>query len=274
MFLREGPQLRVQLMMVCCALCYLGSAGHVAMADGARAPDIQLPKEILPWRRGVERQAFQRLGAARRALGRGDMRVAEQTLRDLVRRFPGTHAAVDGQRDLSNLRERRTALLPRQSLGASRGQMRMPQSQAPVAPVAGWHTTVRPDATHLRDALIEAAGDRVFFNESSIRLDRQSLSVLRKQARWLKVNEGVDVRIVGHADDRGSPEKNMRLSHDRAVVVRKRLIRYGISPRRLHVFSHGKAKPIAICTVDTCGAHNRRVVTEVRSSQHADANLQ
>ena len=139
-----------------------------------------------------------------------------------------------------------------------------------MTPVAGWQATIKPDVSNLREGLIEAAGDRVFFKPGSIRISPSTAQVLKNQARWLNKNKGIRVRIVGHADDPGSSEKNMRLSHDRAVVVRKRLIRYGIAPRRSNVFGYGKTSPIAICTINTCAQQNRRVVTEIRALRNTE----
>ncbi len=278
MFLREGSQLRATWLAVCCA-GLIGSAGWTVSADAAGgwtqgvSSGLELPREILPWRRRIEDQAHRVWSLARKALRDGDRRTAEQQLRRLITDYPDTYAARDGQRELARLRSRQgqatvgprgLGVPPRQESEADRGM-------STATPVAGWQTVVRPEPSDLREALIEAAGDRVFFEEGSARLSSQARAVLKKQARWLRVNAHVELRVAGHADDKGSSQHNMRLSHDRAVSVRKRLIRYGVSPKRLHVFSHGRAQPIAICTVSTCAAQNRRVVTEIRLSPEAAA---
>lgn len=276
MFLREGSQLRATWLAVFCA-GMIGSTGWIVSAKAAGewtqgvSSGLELPREILPWRQRIEDRANRVWGQAQKALRDGDRRSAEQLLRRLITDFPDTYAGRDGQQELARLRNRRgrgsvgrhgLGVPPQQESEADRGM-------STAAPVAGWQTVVRPEPSDLREALIEAAGDRVFFEEGSARLSGQARGVLKKQARWLSANAHVELRITGHADDKGSSQHNMRLSHDRAVSVRKGLIRYGVSPKRLHVFSHGRAQPIAICTVSTCAAQNRRVVTEIKLSPEA-----
>ena len=278
MFLREGSQLRAARLAVLC-VGLVGSTGLAVGADAAGgwtqgvSSGVELQREILPWRRRIENEANQVWGAAQKALRNGDREAAERQLRLLITDFPDTYAARDGQRELARLRNsqghsaagrRGLGVPPQQESEADRGM-------SGASPVAGWQTVVRPEPSDLHEALIEAAGDRVFFDEGSARLSDQAGGVLRKQARWLRVNAHVELRITGHAEDKGTSQHNMRLSHDRAVAVRRRLIRYGVSPKRLHVFSFGRAKPIAICTVSTCAAQNRRVVTEIRLSPAAAA---
>ncbi len=278
MFLREGSQLRATSLVVICIglMGMMGFATTVEAGGGwtqGVSSGVQLPREILPWRRRVEEQANRLWAAARESQRNGDVQAAERQLRRLVREHPDTYAALDGQRELARLRERRRANIgSRHGLGVPpRQEAEADREMSSATPVAGWQTAVKPDTSDIREALIEAAGDRVFFEEGSARLSTRARDVLKKQARWLGLQSQIEVRIVGHADDRGTSEHNMRLSHDRAVAVRKRLIGYGVSPKRLHVFSHGRAQPIAICTVSTCAAQNRRVVTEIRLAPESAA---
>lgn len=270
MFLREGSQRRAIFLAALggALLGLTGLAGGSEAAGGLTegvASGVQLPREVLPWRRPVEERAQRAWAAALEALRRGDENRGTRQLRELIRTYPGTNAALDGRRQLARLEGRRQTRTGRRGLGMRpRTGIHVEHNLPAVSPVAGWETVVRPDSSNVREALIEAAGDRVFFEEGSARLSQRARAVLKKQARWLALQPQVQVRIVGHADDQGSSEHNMRLSHDRAVAVRKGLMGFGVSPKRLHVFSHGRAQPIAICTVTTCAAQNRRVVTEVK----------
>lgn len=271
MFLREGTQARATSIAVFSATLagMMLLASPLAAENGARG--VELPHEVLPWRRAIESQADELLADARRTLRTGDKRNAERMLRELARAFPGTHAAGEGERELAKL-ARPGLTVGRRGLGiAPRGNLNMRTEFSTLNPVAGWETTVKPDAENFREAFIEAAGDRVFFKQGSTKLDARARATLKNQARWLKSQPKLKVRIAGHADDIGSTTTNMRLSHDRAVAVRRQLIRYGVPANRLRVFSHGKSKPIAICTIQTCAAQNRRVVTEIRSSQRFSA---
>lgn len=267
MFLREGSQLRAMLLAVCCSTISLSAGATVEAAGFARSGGVELPREVLPWRRSVERDALAMFTIAQRALRRGEKRHAEQYLRRLIVKYPDTHAAEDARQYLQTTRDRQMAA-GRRGLGIP-SMSPVGRAETPISPVAGWQTTVRPDRSNLREALIEAAGDRVFFKEGSKKLSRRAKAVLKKQARWLKANSRIKIRVVGHSDDSGSPASNMSLSHDRAMAVRRLLIRLGVSARRLHIFSYGRAQPIAICTVSTCAAQNRRVVTEIHYARNA-----
>ncbi|MBU1174820.1 MAG: OmpA family protein [Alphaproteobacteria bacterium] len=276
MFLREGSQQRNIAFALSAALSLAATTQVVAADDttkqGGGTTAVELPREVLPWRRRAEESAEQTLAAARQSMRFGNKLVAESHLRELIRRYPGTHAAGDARQQLWRLTgERLAGKLGRSALGVHPAEDRLGLDDTTISPIAGWQTTVKRDTADLREQLIEAAGDRVFFSQGSTRLSERARQILKKQAQWLKERRQVEVRVVGHSDDLGSPEDNMRLSHDRAVAVRKGLIANGVSPRRLHVFSLGKAQPIAICTVETCAAQNRRVVTEIRYSKRAEA---
>jgi outer membrane protein OmpA-like peptidoglycan-associated protein len=268
MFLREGSQLGAAIIAAFCITLTLTSvSGIVQAADGVVERRLELPREILPWRRDIERRASMALTQARRNVSSGNVAEGEKQLQELVKDFPQTHAAADGKDDLIKLHEKKYASATRSNLGIQ--PVSKKDSISRLSPVAGWQTHVRTNASSLHEALIEAAGDRVFFDNGSTKLSSRATIVLKKQARWLNAHPNITVLIAGHADDQGSSHSNMRLSHDRAVVVREFLMQRGISGKRLHVFGHGKNHPIAICDVRTCAAQNRRVVTELRSTDSA-----
>ena len=234
--------------------------------------EVTLPVEVLPWRREVVQRATELIQAARQALAIGNRSEAQRRLSELTTKFPATHAGREGLQMLADLQARQIAdRIGRHGLGiqppADISGLRRPN----LDPVGGWHLTVRPDQLDNHDALIQAAGARVFFADGSSGLSKSAEAILISQADWLKSRPSVQVRIVGHADDGGSAEHNMRLSHDRAMRVRHALLRLGISAKRLHVLSKGRTEPIAICSLTTCSEQNRRVVTEVRPMQRADA---
>lgn len=276
--MREGSQRRARMRSATCKLCIVSAILVFGSAYNANASELKpnaeggvsLPREVLPWRRSAEDAAANLLATARHSLLVGNKDVAIKQLERLQDTYSDTHAANDGAQALARLRrEQMDAAVGRRGLGIqpkSTAELRRPDA-ARQDPVAGWQAIVVPRPTDLHEALIEAAGDRVFFTEGSTALGKRARDVLKKQARWLKQQPLVRVKIVGHSDDNGSEQTNMRISHDRAARVRKQLIQYGVSPKRLHIFSHGRGRPIAICTVATCGAQNRRVVTQVEPVQ-------
>lgn len=261
-------------VVISASLSFSGVQAQTArpLAHETRQADtISVPREILPWRRDVERRADEALARAERTLAGGRKDAGERQLADIVRDYPKTYAGKSARERLERIRQ--AALWrggsKRGALGVT-GQIGSDDGDAvAIAPVAGWRTVVQQGTGNLLDELIEAAGDRVFFEAGSVKLTVSAKRVLNKQARWLKAQRHVEFKIIGHADDEGSGASNLRLSHDRAVAVRRYLNGRGVSGNRLHVVSFGNAQPIAICTVSSCAAQNRRVVSEIRLRRQA-----
>lgn len=272
MFLREGPQ-RQHKTLASFAIALITTLGisQAAFAVGGASVGsergIEVPREILPWRRDVETKAQALLKRAQQTLNANDRLLAERQLSVLLRTFPRTIAAEEAKRLLDRLSQKRLARAKPSGLGVVPSF----KLREPLAPVAGWQTTVKNFPDSLLESLVEAAGDRVFFKEGSARLDKRARSVLALQAKWLKAHHNVQVRIAGHADDRGSDQRNLTLAHDRAVAVHRQLIRLGVSPRQVRVFSFGNSKPIAICSAKTCSMHNRRVEMELSAVRRAES---
>ncbi|MEL6979598.1 MAG: peptidoglycan-associated lipoprotein Pal [Pseudomonadota bacterium] len=106
-----------------------------------------------------------------------------------------------------------------------------------------------------------AVGDRVYFATDRSDLTPEAQAVLRRQAEWLRRNPNVQVRIEGHADERGTREYNLALGARRAESVTNYLSSLGVDRRRLQPVSFGKERPVETCSRDVCWAKNRRSVT-------------
>lgn len=73
-----------------------------------------------------------------------------------------------------------------------------------------------------------------------------------------------DVRVNGHSDTIGSREDNARLSLERAEEARELLIKKGVDPSIIQVFSHGEGNPLIPTPDETPEPRNRRVEVLVR----------
>jgi peptidoglycan-associated lipoprotein len=104
-------------------------------------------------------------------------------------------------------------------------------------------------------------GDRVFFNENTAELSPTALATLDKQGEWLVRYSNFRITIEGHSDEKGSKEKNMKLSKQRADAVRGYLTAKGIEPPRVRTVFFGREKRVATCNDMSCWSQNRRVVT-------------
>ena len=107
----------------------------------------------------------------------------------------------------------------------------------------------------------QSIGDRVLFSVDQHTLTPAARAVLEQQASWLLTNTDYSAVIEGHADEQGTTAYNVGLSARRANSVIEYLVDRGISSARLRSLPLGKARPIAICSEESCYSQNRRAVT-------------
>ena len=95
------------------------------------------------------------------------------------------------------------------------------------------------------------------FDRSEIRSDFNDM--LRAHGAYLAENGGQQVRLEGHADERGSREYNIGLGEQRAQAVRRVLMLQGASTDQLGTVSYGEERPEAFGSDDNSYSLNRRV---------------
>jgi peptidoglycan-associated lipoprotein len=98
----------------------------------------------------------------------------------------------------------------------------------------------------------------VYFEYDSDRLTAEAEERLRTKASVLRANPAVEIRVEGHADERGSTEYNLALGQRRAESVRTFLTGYGITGNRLATISYGKERPAVEGSSEAAWARNRR----------------
>ncbi len=130
--------------------------------------------------------------------------------------------------------------------------------ECPLAPASegsdnGCPATVRITGSGLRIL------QRIEFQSDSSRLLRRSEAVLAEVAGVLNANPQMFVRIEGHADNRASEESNLRLSQQRAEMVRDWLVEHGINATRLEAIGFGESRPRNRADTDEAHRSNRRV---------------
>jgi OOP family OmpA-OmpF porin len=76
-----------------------------------------------------------------------------------------------------------------------------------------------------------------------------ALEELDKLASVMKERQTIEIEVIGHTDNKGSAiggvVRNMRLSLERARVVKRYLISKGISRTRIAAIGRGGSEPIA-----------------------------
>lgn len=98
------------------------------------------------------------------------------------------------------------------------------------------------------------------FDTNKSVVNEQYFNEIEKVANFMKAYPNVKVEIAGHTDSRGSREKNIKLSQDRANAVMDILVnKYGIDRSRVSAKGYGPDKPIASNDTEEGRAKNRRV---------------
>ena len=106
----------------------------------------------------------------------------------------------------------------------------------------------------------DAAGvsDTVYFDYDKTTLKPDALPTLRRIAEWMRQHPSVQIRIAGHADERGTREYNLALGDRRATTVRAYLVSLGIPSDRLRTVSYGKEFPFDPGHDESAYSKNRR----------------
>jgi outer membrane protein OmpA-like peptidoglycan-associated protein len=102
----------------------------------------------------------------------------------------------------------------------------------------------------------------VNFKEESAKFDgrMKALGNIRFVKDYLKIYPSSKVNLYGHTDIYGNPVKNRNLARERAMVIKRELVRYGIDPSRITVLSMGGENPLP--EYKQGGSANRRVEVE------------
>lgn len=100
--------------------------------------------------------------------------------------------------------------------------------------------------------------NNVFFDSGKSNLRLESNLEIEKLYTILRENPQITVEISGHTDNVGNPTANIKLSTDRAQVIKQALIAKGIDANKLKTNGYGQKKPIASNTSEEGRQQNRR----------------
>jgi peptidoglycan-associated lipoprotein len=107
----------------------------------------------------------------------------------------------------------------------------------------------------------------LYFEYDSDRLNSEAEERLRTKASILRANPSIEIRVEGHADERGSTEYNLALGQRRAEAVRTFLAGYGITANRVRTISYGKERPAVEGSSEAAWARNRRAEFAVTAGE-------
>jgi len=100
----------------------------------------------------------------------------------------------------------------------------------------------------------------IYFDFDKADIKPESEPAIKEIAKLLQENKGLKLYVVGHTDNVGTLDYNLKLSKARADAVVKELVtKYKISPERLKAYGVGSLAPVATNRTEEGRAKNRRV---------------
>jgi len=119
------------------------------------------------------------------------------------------------------------------------------------------------------DSVVVSFAGEVMFDSGSRNLTPGALSRLDSVAATINRYADSVVLVKGHTDSTGAEDANLRLSEDRALMVKNQLVGEGVQPSRLTTLGFGESQPLVTNATPEGRAQNRRVEIELRPSQPA-----
>lgn len=114
-----------------------------------------------------------------------------------------------------------------------------------------------------RAGLVNEMATMIHFDYDSYAIRSSDQALLNRKGEILRANPAARIRVVGHADDRGSDEYNLALGMRRATAAKEYLVRLGIEAGRIEVASLGEEVPLDTSATESAWAANRRGEFEI-----------
>ncbi len=101
--------------------------------------------------------------------------------------------------------------------------------------------------------------DGILFQSGSATLDPESNPRLDRVVEYMTHRTSARIRIAGHTDNVGNPQRNQQLSEQRAQAVRAYIVAHGIDGSRIEAVGYGDTQPVASNDTEEGRAQNRRI---------------
>jgi peptidoglycan-associated lipoprotein len=125
----------------------------------------------------------------------------------------------------------------------------------------------RADAARANAAAAAAARSTllatIYFDYDAADIRGDAKAALDAKLPILRANSGVQIRISGHADERGSDQYNDALGQQRAAAARRYLTDNGIDAARIAIVSFGEQRPQTMGADESAWSRNRRAEFEI-----------
>ena len=98
----------------------------------------------------------------------------------------------------------------------------------------------------------------LYFAYDDTEIDEVATRIIIQHANFMQSNPSVNLRLEGHADERGTREYNLAIGENRALSVKEVLGLYNLDDRII-VVSYGEEQPILTGSNEEAWEKNRRV---------------
>lgn len=105
--------------------------------------------------------------------------------------------------------------------------------------------------------------NKLYFVQSESTLLPESTPEIERLVKYLQENNTTKILLLGHTDNQGDFNLNLKLSRERAESVKKLLLENGIAAERIQTKGYGSTRPVASNASEQTRRFNRRVEMEV-----------
>jgi len=102
----------------------------------------------------------------------------------------------------------------------------------------------------------------IYFDFDKSDIKDEFRDIINAHAEYLATNQGVNITIEGHTDERGTREYNIALGERRANAVKRMLTLQGVSASQIRVISYGEERPAALGHDESAWSLNRRAIID------------
>lgn len=120
-------------------------------------------------------------------------------------------------------------------------------------------TAVSASTTNVYSESSLTSSSTVYFSYDNYNIDSIGSDKIKNLAAIVKMN-GLNVRVEGHCDERGTREYNLALGERRANAIAELLIINGVSKANIMTVSYGEEKPSARGSNESSWSKNRRAL--------------
>ena len=120
-------------------------------------------------------------------------------------------------------------------------------------------TAVSASTTNVYSESSLTSSSTVYFSYDNYNIDSIGSDKIKNLAAIVKKN-GLNVRVEGHCDERGTREYNLALGERRANAIAELLIINGVSKANIMTVSYGEEKPSATGSNESSWSKNRRAL--------------